>query len=88
MAAFDGAFDKFTSFEETGVMVDVLVEDYPGLEALLGRLRSRISEELHDELPRRHVVLGGAVVLLALIEYARAEDMRRQFPDATTRQDP
>ena len=81
-AAFDGAFDKCTSFEETGVMVDRLTDDFPALAALLERLRYRITEEVADEQARTWAVLGGALSLLALVEYANVEDLRHQFPDA------
>lgn len=80
-AAFDGAFDKATNFEETGVMVDRLADDFPALAALLERLRARIGEELADERARSHAVLGGALVLVGLVEYVEAEAMRLQFPD-------
>ena len=81
-AAFDGAFDKCTSFEETGVMVDQLADEFPALAGLLVRLEARIGDELTGETARRHAVLGGALILLALAEHAKAEDMRHQFPDA------
>ena len=80
-AAFDGAFDKATNFEETGVMVDRLADDFPALAGLLDRLRARIGEELANEQARTHAVLGGALVLLGLVEYVQAEAMRLQFPD-------
>lgn len=80
--AFDGAFDKCASFEETGVMVDVLATDFPALYRMIERLRDRVAEELTDERSRTYAVLGGAMVLVALVEYARAEDMRLEFPDA------
>ena len=80
-AAFDGAFDKCTSFEETRVMVDRLADDFAALAAMLERLRARIADEVADEQARAHVVLGGVLVLLALVEHATAESMRTQFPD-------
>jgi hypothetical protein len=43
------AFDKCTSFEETGVMVDQLADDFPALAGLSERLRIRMREELEDE---------------------------------------
>jgi hypothetical protein len=36
--ALDGAFDKRTNFNETGVMVDALVDDYPALASIVSRL--------------------------------------------------
>jgi hypothetical protein len=48
---------------------------------LVARLRARIGEELDDEAACRHVVLGGVLVLLALVEHATTEDLRTQFPD-------
>lgn len=80
-AAFDGAFDKSTSFEESGVMVDQLADNFRALVGLLDRLRARIGEELADEQARNHAVLGGALVLLGLVEHATAETLRAQFPD-------
>lgn len=80
-AAFDGAFDKSTSFEETGVMVDLLADDFPALAGLLDRLRTRIGEELTDEVACTHAVLGGTLVLVGLVEYVQADSFRAQFPD-------
>jgi hypothetical protein len=80
-AAFDGAFDKCTSFEETGVMVDRLADAFPALACLLDRLGARIGEEQADEQARTQAVLGGALVLLSMVEYIQAEAMRLQFPD-------
>jgi hypothetical protein len=82
-AAFDGAFDKCTSFEESGVMVDRLADDFPALAALVERLQARIAEEVDDHRAGIHVTLGAALVLLALVEHVQAEDMRLQFPDAS-----
>ena len=81
-AAFDGAFDKCISCEETGVMVDQLADGFPALAGLVDRLRARIGEELADERARTHAVLGGVLVLLGLAQHASAEEMRLQFPDA------
>lgn len=50
----------------------------------MDRLRARIGEELDGEQARAHVVLGGVLVLLALMEHAHANDMRFQFPDLPT----
>lgn len=79
--AFDGAFDKCTSFEETGVMVDQLANQFPGLVELVNRLQIRVIEELDDESAQTHAVLGGAMVLLALIDYATTQELRTRFPD-------
>ncbi len=78
--AVDGAFDKCDQLEEAGVMVDALVDDFPGLAQLVVRLGERLAEELPDEALRTQAVLGGALVTLALVEHAAAEDLRRRFP--------
>jgi hypothetical protein len=80
--AFDGAFDKCASFDESGVMVDQLADDFPALAALVRRMQARIGEELAGEASRAYVVLGGALALMALVEHAHAVEMRLQFPDA------
>jgi hypothetical protein len=54
----------------------------PALAGVLERLHARIVEEVRDEQPRTPAVLGGAMMLLALVAYAHLEDMRHQFPDA------
>ncbi len=82
MAALDGAFDKCTSFDETGTLVDQLVDQFPALSGLIYRLEARIVEETDDEQAHRHVVYGGVFVLLGLIEYANSQLLRIQFPDA------
>jgi hypothetical protein len=42
----------------------------------------RIGEEIDDdEAVRNHVIIGGVLVLLSLIDYATAEDLRTRFPD-------
>jgi hypothetical protein len=82
-AAFDGVFDKCTSFEETGVMVDLLAEGFPAADALISHLRLRVAEELDDETARLYCVLGAALVLLTFDDCARTEQLRRQFPDVS-----
>ena len=61
-------------------MVDQLADEFPALAGLLVGLEARIGDELTGETARRHAVLGGALILLALAEHAKAEDMRHQFP--------
>lgn len=82
---FEGAFDKCTSFEETGVMIDALADNFPALVGLVERLRVRIGDELDDEAARTHVVLGGVLVLLGLMELAITDDLLTQFPDLPDR---
>jgi hypothetical protein len=79
--ALDGAFDKCTNFNETGVMVDALVDDYPALASIVSRLAVRLEEELRDDASRDLVVMGCAFGLLSLVEYGHAEEMRRTFGD-------
>ncbi len=80
-AALDGTFDKCTSFDETGVMIDALVDDYPALAAIVSRLAERGGEELTDDASRELLVMGCALGLLSLVEYGHAERMRHSFDD-------
>lgn len=80
--ALAGVFDKLTSFEEAGVMVDELADGFSALSAVTTELAVRIGEETDDEHVRKHMVLGCAIGLLALVQYGHAEQMRRQFGDA------
>ena len=81
--SFDGAFDKCTSFEEAGVMVDHLADDFPALAALLDRLRQRVGEEVEDDASRTRVVLGGTLVLLGLVEHVQVRELAERFPDTS-----
>lgn len=75
-AALDGVFDKLTSGEEAGVMVDGLADDYPGLAAIVNQVALRIDEEAPDADAARHIAWGCALGMLAVIQYGQAEELR------------
>ena len=81
VAAFDGAFDKLSSFDESGVMVAEFTDGFPALAAIAEQLALRVHEEIADPAGQSHVVTGCVVGFLTLIEYGHTESMRFRFGD-------